>query len=87
MINNWISTISQIRVIEAIDHRDVEDLLIVTHFKVRESVGYDVVFTLDIFKFRAKSSSIRRQRITRSVLKNYKLDFYGQYRPLSGALI
>ena len=34
--------------------RDVEYLLIVTHFKARNSVGYDVVFTLDVFKFRVK---------------------------------
>ena len=54
MINNWISAVRQILVILAIEFRDVEDLLIVTHFKVRESVGYDVVFTLDIFKFSAK---------------------------------
>ena len=44
----------QIRVIVAIEPRDVEDLLVVTHFKARESVGYDVVFTLNIYKFRTK---------------------------------
>ena len=33
---------------------DDEDLLIVTHFKARESVGNDVVFTFDIFQLRAK---------------------------------
>ena len=54
MITNWISTIRQIGVILSIDLRDVEDLLVVTHFNSRESVGYDVVFTFDIFKFRAK---------------------------------
>ena len=54
VINNWIRTTRQIRVIVAIDLRDVEDLLIVTDFKAIDSVGYDVVFTFDIFKFRAK---------------------------------
>ena len=54
MITNWISTIRQIRVIVAIELRYVEDLLIVTHFKARESVGYGVVLTCDIFKFRSK---------------------------------
>ena len=70
MVTNWISAVRNILVIVAIELRDVEDLLIVTHFKVRESVGYDVVFSFDIIKFRAKSSIIRRQRITGSVLKN-----------------
>ena len=54
MIKNRISTIRRIHVIIAIELRDVEDLLIVTHFKARESIGYDVVFTFDIFRFRAK---------------------------------
>ena len=54
MITNWIGTVRHILVIVAIDLRDVEDLLIVIHVKVRESVGYDVVFTFDIFKFWAK---------------------------------
>ena len=43
-----------IRVIVATELRDVEDLLIVTHVKAIESVGYDIVFTFDIFKFRDK---------------------------------
>ena len=47
-------TSMQILVIVAIELRDVEDLLVVTHIKARESVSYDVVFTFDIFKFRAK---------------------------------
>ena len=51
---NWISVFRQILVIVAIELRDVEDLLIVTYFKVRESVGNDVVFSFDIFQFRAK---------------------------------
>ena len=54
VIMNWISTIRQIRVIVAIEPRDVEDLLIVTLIKVRENFGYDVVLTFDIFKFWAK---------------------------------
>ena len=54
MITNWISAIRKILVIVDIELRYVEDLLIVTHFKARESVGYGVVFTFDIFKFRAK---------------------------------
>ena len=36
---DWISAIGNILVIVAIELRDVEDLLIVTHFKARESVG------------------------------------------------
>ena len=54
VITNWISTIRQICFILAIELRDVEDILIVTPFKARESVGYNIVFTSDIFKFRAK---------------------------------
>ena len=54
MITNWISAIRQIIVILAIEIRDVEDILIVIHIKARESVGYDVVFTFDIFNFWAK---------------------------------
>ena len=54
MITNWISTIRQILVILAIELRDVEDLFIVTHFKARESIGKDVIFSFDIFQFRAK---------------------------------
>ena len=53
MITNRISAIRQILVIVAIELRDVEDLLIVTLFKAIESVGNDVVFSLDIFQFRA----------------------------------
>ena len=44
----------EILVIVAIELRDVEDILIVTHFKARERVSNDVVFSLDIFQFRAK---------------------------------
>ena len=44
----------EILVIVAIELRHVEDILIVTHFKVRESVGNDVFFSFDIFQFRAK---------------------------------
>ena len=54
MITNQISTIGQILVIVAIEIRDVEYLLVVTNVKARESVGYDVVLTFDIFKFWAK---------------------------------
>ena len=54
MITNWISAIRQILVIVAIELRDVEDLLIVTFLKAREILGNDVVFTFDIFQFRAK---------------------------------
>ena len=54
MITNWISAIGQILVILAIDLRDVEDLLIVTHLKARESVGNNVAFSFAIFQFRAK---------------------------------
>ena len=81
MITNWIGAVSQILVIVAIEFRDVEDLLIWTIFKARESTGNDVVSPLIYFNSGPNSSSIRRQRITRSVLKIYKLDFYDQYRP------
>ena len=53
-IMNWIRTIRQIIVIAYIELRYVEDLLIVTHIKERDRIGYDVVFTFDIFKFWAK---------------------------------
>ena len=56
MITNWIGAVRHILVIVAIEFRDVEDLLIVTLFKARESVGNDVVFSPDIFQFRAKLS-------------------------------
>ena len=54
MITDWISAIRQILVITDIELRYVEDILIVTHLKARESVGNDVVFSFDIFQFRAK---------------------------------
>ena len=54
MITNWIRAIRQILVILAIELRDVEDLFIVTHFKARDIVGNDVVFTFDTFQLRAK---------------------------------
>ena len=54
MIPNWIGAVRKILVIVAIEIRDVEDLLIVTILKTRESVGNDVVFSFDIFQFRAK---------------------------------
>ena len=54
MITNWISAVRQILVIVAIEFRDVEDLLIVTIFKARESAGNGVVLSFDIFQFRAK---------------------------------
>ena len=53
---NWISAIRQILVIVAIEFRDVEYLLIAAHLKATESVGNDVVITLDIFQFRTKLS-------------------------------
>ena len=51
---NRIGAVRQILVIIAIEFRDVEDLLIWTILKARESVGKDVMFSLDIFQFRAK---------------------------------
>ena len=54
MITNWISAVRQILVDVAIELRYVEDLLIWTLLKARESVGNDVIFSLDIFQFRAK---------------------------------
>ena len=51
---NWISGIRKILVIISIELRDVEDLLIVPHIEAIESVGYDVIFTFDIFKLWAK---------------------------------
>ena len=54
MITNWIGAVRQILVIIAIELRDVKDLLIWTIFKARESVGNEVVLSLDIFQFRAK---------------------------------
>ena len=53
-MTNWISAVRQIFVIVAIELIEVEDLLIVTHFKARESVGNDVDLSFDIFQFRAK---------------------------------
>ena len=80
MITNWISTIRQIRVIVAIDFRDVEDLLIVTYFKARESVGSDVVFILIYLSSGPKYLSIRRQRITRSVDKELDKHYHADPR-------
>ena len=54
MITNWISAIRQILVIEAIELRDVEDILIFTLLKGIESVGNEVVLCFDIFQFMAK---------------------------------
>ena len=54
VIKNRISAIRQILLILAIELGDVENLLIVTYFKAKERVGKDVVFTFDIFQFRAK---------------------------------
>ena len=54
MITNWIGTARQILVILAIELREVEDLLIVTLFKSRESVVNGVVLSFDTFQFRAK---------------------------------
>ena len=54
MTTNWIIAIWKILVIVAIDLRDVEDILIATHIKTIESVGYDVFFTFDIFKLWSK---------------------------------
>ena len=50
----WFDAYLKIFVIVAIEIRDVKDILIVTNFKARESVGNDIVFTFDIFQFRAK---------------------------------
>ena len=74
-------------VIVAIELRDV-DIIIVTHIKARESVGYDVVFTFDIFKLWVKLFEVLRAKALRVLyFKNYKLGFNDQYRPLSGVLI
>ena len=54
MITNWIGAVRQILVIVAIEFRDVEDLLIWTLFKAKESVGNNVILSLDIFQFKAK---------------------------------
>ena len=54
MITNWIGAVRQILVIVVIELRYVEDILIVTIFVARESVRNDVVFSFDIFQFRAK---------------------------------
>ena len=54
MIKNWIDAVRHFLVIAAIEFRDFEDLFIWTLFKARESAGKDVVFSLDIFQFRAK---------------------------------
>ena len=70
MITNSIGAVRQILVIVSIEFRDVEDLLIVTIFQARESVGNDVISPLIYFNSGPNSSSIRRQRITRSVLKH-----------------
>ena len=81
MITNWIGAVRQILVIVAIDLRDIEDLLIVTLFKAREALATPLFSPLIYFNSGPNSSSIRRQRITRSVLKFYRLDFCDQYRP------
>ena len=54
MIMNRIGDVRHILVIVSIEFRDVEDLLIWTLFKARESVGKDVILSLDVFQFRAK---------------------------------
>ena len=54
MITTWIGAVRQILVIVAIEFRDVEDILIWTIFKARESVDNDVILSFDIFQFRAK---------------------------------
>ena len=54
MITNWIGAVRQILIIVAIELRYVEDILIVTLLKARESVGNDVVFSFGIFQFWAK---------------------------------
>ena len=65
-------------VIVAIELRDVD--IIVTHIKARESVGYDVVFTFDIFKFWAKLFEVLRAKALRVLyFKNYRLGFNDQY--------
>ena len=70
MITNWISAVRQILFIVDIELRDVEDILIVNIFKARESVGNDVFSPLIYFNSGPNVLSIRRQRITRSVIKN-----------------
>ena len=54
MITNWIGAVRQILVIVAIELRYVENLLIITLFQARESVGNNVILSFDIFQFRAK---------------------------------
>ena len=69
MITNWISAIRHILVIVAIELIDVEDLLIVTNFKARERELATTLFSpLIYFNSGPNSSSIRRQRIMRSIL-------------------
>ena len=76
MITNWIRTIRQILVILAIELRNFEDLLIVTHFKARESVSNEVFFSPLIYLSSGTNSlSIRRQLVTRSVLKLVYVEF------------
>ena len=54
MINNCIRNIGKIFDIVSKEFRDVDDLLIVTHVKAKQSFGYDIFLTFDIFKFWAK---------------------------------
>ena len=69
MITNWIGDVRQILVSVDIEFRDVEDILIVTLFKVRERASATTLFSpLIYFNSGPNSLSIRRQRITRSVL-------------------
>ena len=53
VITNRIGAVRHILVTIAIEFRDVEDLLIWTLFKARESIGNDVILSFDIFQFRA----------------------------------
>ena len=82
MITNWIGAVRQILVVVAIDLRDVEDLLIVTIFKARESFGNDIVFFFDIFQFRAKLFEYQApEHYALCIKKLYGLDFCDQCRP------
>ena len=78
---NWISAIRQILVIVAIELRDVLSFQ-------GERASATTLFSLLVYLGSGPNSlSISRQRIKRSVLNIYRLDFYDHYRSLSGVLI
>ena len=69
MITNWIITISQIRVIVAIDLRDDEDIMIVTNLRQERVSAMTFSSHLIYLGSGPNYSIIIRKHITRSVFK------------------